>query len=146
MSSRRLSSRLNGIDWAAVRERLESDGVARVPRLLLPSECRILSASFEDQSRFRKRIDMARHRFGEGSYAYFADPLPPLVRSLRSGIFRRLAGEAFVLGQGEMIVFPVRERPVRGARGSYTASIRHGLSRVRRGHRDALGIIFHLAR
>jgi hypothetical protein len=33
---------------------------------------------------------MARHRFGEGEYKYFAAPLPPLVAALRTQIYPRL--------------------------------------------------------
>ncbi len=45
---------------------------------------------YADDSRFRKRIVMEQHRYGRGSYAYFANPLPPLVREMRSGLYRRL--------------------------------------------------------
>jgi uncharacterized protein len=34
---------------------------------------------------------MARHRFGEGEYRYFAEPLPPLVAVLRERLYPRLA-------------------------------------------------------
>jgi hypothetical protein len=44
------------------------------------------------------------------------------------------------------VIFPVRHRPVRGARGSYRVTMRHGVSRVRSGTRRTLGIIFHDAR
>ena len=47
------------------------------------------------------------------------------------------------LGQGDGVIFPVRHRPVRGTRGSYRVTLRHGVSRVRSGHRHTLGIIFH---
>jgi hypothetical protein len=47
--------------------------------------------------------------------------------------------------QGEMVVFTSRYRPVKGARGYYRASVRHGVSRVRSGTRYTLGIIFHNA-
>jgi hypothetical protein len=52
-------------------------------------------------------------------------------------------GEALVAEQGEAIVFATRFRPVRGARGVYRGTVRHGVSRVRRGSRYTLGVIFH---
>jgi len=41
------------------------------------------------------------------------------------------------------VIFPVHHRPVQGARGVYRVNLRHGVSRVRSGHRSTLGIIFH---
>lgn len=55
-------------------------------------------------------------------------------------------GEAIVCEQGEMIVFPVRDRPVRGTRGYYRTVMRHGVSTIRKGNRFTLGIIFHDAK
>lgn len=52
-------------------------------------------------------------------------------------------GEAVPLGQGGMVVFPVRDRPAAGRRGYIRADMRHGVSRVRSGKRFTLGIIFH---
>ena len=49
-------------------------------------------------------------------------------------------------GQGDLVVFPNRFRPVAGARGVYRNTVRHGLSRVLSGRRHALGLIFHDAR
>ena len=172
---------------------------------------------------------MARHRFGEGRYRYFAEPLPAPVAALRRSLYPPLAtvanrwrrelgepgcfpaslraflatchdagqarpggfnclhqdlygriafplqatillsaperdfrggefllveqrprrqsrGTAIGLEQGEAIVFPNAARPVAGARGPYRAQHRHGVSEVREGVRDALGIIFHDAR
>jgi hypothetical protein len=37
----------------------------------------------------------------------------------------------------------VHTRPVNGTRGIYRVNMRHGVSRVRGGHRHTLGIIFH---
>ncbi len=51
--------------------------------------------------------------------------------------------EAVALGQGDGVIFPVHHRPVAGTRGSYRVNLRHGVSRVRSGHRHTLGIIFH---
>jgi hypothetical protein len=54
--------------------------------------------------------------------------------------------EVVSLEQGDCVIFPVRHRPVRGTRGSYRVTMRHGVSRLRSGHRHTLGIIFHDAR
>jgi hypothetical protein len=41
------------------------------------------------------------------------------------------------------VAFAVRERPVKGSRGYYRAQMRHGVSRLTRGERYTLGVIFH---
>jgi hypothetical protein len=52
-------------------------------------------------------------------------------------------GEAIATEQGEIVVFTTRHRPVEGARGVYRAAMRHGVSRLTRGLRYTLGVIFH---
>jgi hypothetical protein len=52
-------------------------------------------------------------------------------------------GEVVRPRQGDAVIFPVRERPVRGARGYHRVVMRHGVSRVLSGSRHTLGIIFH---
>lgn len=47
------------------------------------------------------------------------------------------------LSQGDAVIFAVHHRPVRGARGFYRVNMRHGVSRIRSGHRHTLGVIFH---
>jgi hypothetical protein len=54
--------------------------------------------------------------------------------------------EVVPLECGDAVVFAVRERPVRGTRGTYRVNLRHGVSRVRSGRRHTLGVIFHDAR
>jgi uncharacterized protein len=51
--------------------------------------------------------------------------------------------EVVPLRQGEGVIFPVHHRPVRGSRGTYQVNMRHGVSRLRSGQRQTLGIIFH---
>ncbi len=51
--------------------------------------------------------------------------------------------EIVPLRQGDAVVFPVRERPVRGTRGHYRTIMRHGVSRILSGQRHTMGIIFH---
>ena len=47
------------------------------------------------------------------------------------------------LRRGDAAIFAVNHRPVSGARGAYRVALRHGVSRVQRGERTTLGIIFH---
>ena len=54
--------------------------------------------------------------------------------------------EVVPLAQGEAVVFAVNHRPVTGTRGVYRVAMRHGVSRVRSGRRETLGLIFHDAR
>lgn len=216
---------------------LDTDGVAAVPDVLTPDQCAEVTAMFDEDARFRSTVVMARHAFGEGSYRYFANPLPPLVQELREQWYPRLASvanrwaerlgeptfpteldgllttcaaagqhrptplvlrygpggynclhqdvygdvtfplqllvmlsrpdEDFTGGesvfveqrprqqsrpvvlrprQGEAVVFPVRHRPVPGARGYRRVQLRHGVSAVHTGTRHVLGVIFHNAR
>jgi hypothetical protein len=233
-----IAARVAGLDWSAVERSLWDWGYALVPAVLTPAECHELTAMYEDEGRFRSRIDMARYRFGIGDYKYFDAPLPPIVQALRTHAYPPLAaianqfeaaldsatlhptdlaglqavcrrrgqtkptplllhyeaggynclhqdvygdvvfplqltcflsrrgvdfeggefllveqrpraqsrGQALAPEQGEMLVFPTRHRPVQGARGWYRAAMRHGVSRILRGTRYTLGVIFHDAR
>jgi hypothetical protein len=51
--------------------------------------------------------------------------------------------EVVPLSQGDAVVFAVHHRPVQGTRGVYRVNLRHGVSRIRSGHRHTVGIIFH---
>jgi hypothetical protein len=54
--------------------------------------------------------------------------------------------EVVPLRRGDGVVFAVRHRPVQGTRGTYRVNLRHGVSRLRSGHRHTLGVIFHDAK
>ncbi len=230
-----MTDAIDRLDWPALGADLLERGHARAEGVLSPEACAAFRAFWERDELFRRRIVMARHGYGEGAYAYFADPLPDAVRALREGLYRHLApladeamdrlgretryppdhaayraachaegqmkptplllrygeggynrlhrdlygelafpfqatfllsqpgidftggefllvenrmrmqamGEAVPLAQGDMVVFPVRDRPVAGRRGYLRAEMRHGVSRVRSGERFTLGIIFH---
>lgn len=216
---------------------MDEAGFAMTPPLLSANECREMIRLFDADELFRSTVVMARHRFGEGSYRYFATPLVPLVQTLRTELYPPLArianrwaerlGEpafpteldpllelcaakgqtrptplllryraggynrlhqdvygdltfplqvAIMLsepdvdfaggenvfveqqprtqsrpavarpGRGQGLIFPVRHRPVPGARGYRRVAMRHGVSTVRSGQRLVLGIIFHDAR
>jgi hypothetical protein len=69
---------------------LDASGWAVLPKLLTPDECRALTATYDDDARFRNKVVMARHGFGRGEYKYFAYPLPPRVAELRESLYPRL--------------------------------------------------------
>jgi hypothetical protein len=54
--------------------------------------------------------------------------------------------EVVPLRQGDGVIFAVSHRPVQGTRGTYRVNLRHGVSRIRSGHRNTVGVIFHDAK
>jgi uncharacterized protein len=50
------------------------------------------------------------------------------------------------LREGDAVIFPVRHRPAKGARGFYRLNVKHGVSELKTGERFTLGIIFHDAK
>jgi uncharacterized protein len=104
-------------------------------------------------------------QYGEGDYnclhqdLYGEHVFPIQVAILLSEPGRHFSGGDFVLAeqrprmqsrvdvmplrQGDAVAFAVHHRPVQGTRGTYRVNLRHGVSRVRSGHRHTLGIIFH---
>jgi uncharacterized protein len=223
------------LDWKSIQHELDQHGVAVAGQVLEPAACQALADLYTDDRRFRTTVDMARHRFGDGEYRYFAHPLPEVVQALRAAwwppllsiardwadrlgrpapwpdeldewldqchragqvrptplllrygpggwnaLHRDLYGElvfplqvvtgldrpgrdyeggefvvveqrpraqsratATTIGQGEALVFTTRDRPVRSARGWSAAPVRHGVSTVRAGRRNTVGLIFH---
>ncbi|XXU35111.1 2OG-Fe(II) oxygenase [Sorangium sp. So ce1000] len=127
----------------------------------------------EEHARFLERCHAAGQvqptplllQYGEGDYNclhqdLYGDHVFPLqVAVLLSEPERDFAGGELVmteqrprmqsrpmvvpLRQGDAAVFAVRHRPVQGTRGVYRVNVRHGVSRVRSGHRHTVGIIFH---
>lgn len=80
-----------GDDWTAT---LNRHGSAVLPQLLDAGECEAVTALYTDASRFRSRVVMQRHGFGQGEYQYFSYPLPDLVANLRATLYPRLVGVA----------------------------------------------------
>jgi hypothetical protein len=59
---------------------------------------------------------------------------------------REKRADVVQLGQGDAVILAVNQRPAAGHQGFVKTAMRHGVSRVRRGHRHTVGIIFHDAR
>jgi hypothetical protein len=89
-----MTGRLISLDWGGIDAALDGQGFARIPSILSAEECRSLASLYNDDSRFRSRIDMERFRFGVGEYKYFAAPVPAIVQTLREQLYARLAPTA----------------------------------------------------
>ncbi|MBI3707787.1 MAG: 2OG-Fe(II) oxygenase [Proteobacteria bacterium] len=85
------AARLAAQPWEVIRRQLDESGHAVVEALLTAEECRELVELYPQTERFRNRVVMQRHGFGQGEYQYFARPLPPLVDALRHAIYPELA-------------------------------------------------------
>lgn len=82
--------RIGQLDWEHLTHQLNDVGFAITPEILTEDECAALADLFESD-RFRSTIDMARHRFGDGRYRYFAQPLPDAIQAARVAFYERLA-------------------------------------------------------
>jgi len=51
--------------------------------------------------------------------------------------------EVITPDRGQIVIFATRYRPAKGMRGYYRTNLRHGVSRIRRGTRFTLGVIYH---
>ncbi|MFC0105162.1 2OG-Fe(II) oxygenase [Kibdelosporangium aridum] len=81
---------VSSADWTALADEVNTYGCALTPQILTAKECQQIAALYEDVSRFRSTIDMARYRFGSGQYRYFDSPFPALVAKLREAFYPHL--------------------------------------------------------
>jgi hypothetical protein len=86
-----ISERIDKLNWPEIERALGEYGYALTGPLLEPEECKALADLYRDETLFRSRIEMARYRFGQGDYQYFANPLPKLVQDLRDSAYPYLA-------------------------------------------------------
>ncbi len=86
-----IATRIAALDAQRLAAALDANGYAVVPSLLAAEECATLAKHYDDGTRFRSRVIMARHGYGQGEYQYFAYPLPPLIATLRQALYAQLA-------------------------------------------------------
>jgi hypothetical protein len=84
------TARIDRLDWDDLELQLDEQGFAVTEPVLAADECGELADLF-DGDRFRSTIDMARHRFGDGRYRYFAYPLPEVIAAARVAFYEHLA-------------------------------------------------------
>ncbi len=77
-------------DWDRIRRDLDGYGGALIGPLVTPEEAARIASLYADDTRFRSTVNMGRHRFGEGEYRYFAEPLPDPIVELKRALYPRL--------------------------------------------------------
>jgi hypothetical protein len=82
--------RVDSADWAQIAAETGEFGCALTPPLLTPAECARIAGLYDRDEMFRSTVDMARYRFGEGEYKYFAPPFPEPVEQLKQALYPRL--------------------------------------------------------
>ncbi|HTU29126.1 MAG TPA: 2OG-Fe(II) oxygenase [Solirubrobacteraceae bacterium] len=103
-----VADRVHELDWPALTTELDERGFAITERVYTAEQCGGLADLFDGDG-FRSTIDMARHRFGDGRYRYFAHPLPDAIQQARAAFYQHLAPIANAWGErlsGDQPVFP----------------------------------------
>jgi len=105
-----IRQRLEALPWESYDRSLSESGYAVTPPLLTAHETAELRAMYARDELFRSTVIMERLRFGRGDYKYFANPLPEIVRELRTHAYPYLAPTANRWAEwlGEKTRFPAR--------------------------------------
>ncbi len=69
---------------------MDATGCALTGPLLTPDEAAHVAGLYDDDTRFRATIDMARYRVGLGEYRYFTPPIPDAISELKEALYPRL--------------------------------------------------------
>lgn len=126
-------------DWEALADRCRAAGQTKPTPLLLrygPGDHNRLHQDLYGPLHFPFQVVIGLDRPGadyEGGALCLTETQPR----------RQSRVESLILEQGMAAFLPVRERPIRGARGWNRVQMRHGVSTIRAGLRRTLGIIFH---
>ncbi|MNQ14187.1 hypothetical protein D3C85_271310 [compost metagenome] len=103
-----VAARIHALDWPRIDADLAARGCAVTGALFTPAECAALTAMYDESARFRSRVVMQRHGFGQGEYQYFANPLPSKLVAFRSALYERLAplANAWAAAMGQPADYP----------------------------------------
>ena len=82
--------KIENTNWQHITENMHQNGYVVISRLLSNEQCETLKADYDNSSLYRKKVVMARYRFGLGEYKYFNYPLPELIETVRSNIYPKL--------------------------------------------------------
>lgn len=81
---------INKINWQQMSEKIHANGYVIVPKLFAKEQCQKLIIFYDKGTRYRKVVNMQRHRFGLGEYKYFDYPLPEMIQTIRTIIYPKL--------------------------------------------------------
>jgi hypothetical protein len=70
---------------------MNEKGYASIPDIITDEDCNELTHLYNNETLYRKTINMERYRFGLGEYKYFNYPLPGIVQQLREHLYPLLA-------------------------------------------------------
>lgn len=132
---------------------LATEPYALLGSVLTAAECAALIAAYDDDERYRKRVNMGAHRFGRGEYRYFADPLPAVVGDMRERLYAALVPIANLWHErlrdatrfpDDLQTFTARSRAAGQARPT-PLILKYGAGDYNRLHRDLYGdVVFPL--
>lgn len=89
-----LTDRIDDLPWPHLVDDLDDYGCAATGPLLGDAERAEISSLWDEDTRFRTTVDMARHRYGHGTYKYFGTPVPGPVAQLRAAFYHHLLAPA----------------------------------------------------
>ena len=95
-------------NWDQIEVSLNRDGYAVLSNIVSARDCARLIAAYDEPERYRSKVVMARHGFGQGEYQYFRYPLPDRITDLRAGLYPPLAAIAnrWAAALGQPTTFP----------------------------------------
>jgi hypothetical protein len=142
--------RLAALDWQDLGARLTHNGCVTSAGLMDADACALLRGLFGDDGRFAKTVVMDEPDFGQGTYRYFAAPLPGAVDALRRAMYEHVARIANnwqeLLGETERFPLSWEEFREECARAGQTTPtpilLRYGPGGCNALHRDLRGSVF----
>jgi uncharacterized protein len=86
-----IQQRIDLLNWDGIREDMNERGYSSVQKVLTEGESDELIIQYNNESLYRKIINMERYRFGLGEYKYFQYPLPGIIQQVRENVYPKLA-------------------------------------------------------